>query len=386
MKVQLARDLLETQEGTRAEEILRKCVHCGFCNATCPTFNLLGDELDGPRGRIYLIKGMFESNEVNDDARSHLDRCLTCRNCETTCPSGVEYGELLELGRGFIGNKKPERTFLERVLLHVVPYYRRLRWLVRLGRLGRVFLAEPVRRLLGPLESTELESDGKEAKVTLLQGCAQRAMTPDVNRHLAKLLRARGIAVNVRDDEVCCGSLHLHSGLDERAREFMQRYVDSLHTPDTQSYVSTASGCGVTVKDYDRLLGNEKAREVATRTVDASEYLQDFSFERHPNIQRVALHNPCTLQHGQRVHGLIERILERTGYELVSVAENHICCGSAGSYSLLQPELADRLLERKVTNLEANSPDVIATANIGCQMHLAAGAKTRVAHWISLLR
>lgn len=387
MQVQLAQELIATSAGTRAEEILRRCVHCGFCNATCPTFNLLGDELDGPRGRIYLIKGMFETNEVDEAARHHLDRCLTCRNCETTCPSGVEYGELVELGRNFIEESKPQSSLFETFLLLIVPHFRRLRWLVRVGRLFQWILAPSLRRLLQPLKSVVLNVEPVlgETKVTLLQGCVQRAMTPDVVAHLADLLRKQGIQVIVHDDEICCGGLHLHMGREEAAKQFMTTYLETLYDEEVDAYISTASGCGVTVKDYGRLVGESRAEQLAARTLDASEFLSDFSFKPHPNVKRVALHNPCTLQHGQRVHGLIEQILERAGYEILPVRDSHLCCGSAGSYSLLQPALSEQLLQRKVAALEESAPDVIATSNIGCQLHLAAGANVRVVHWLTLL-
>ena len=385
MRVDLARDLVETAEGQRAEEILRRCVHCGFCNATCPTYNLLGDELDGPRGRIYLIKGMFESTEVDENARFHLDRCLTCRNCETTCPSGVEYGELLELGRNYIHDRAPVSTLLERILLWIVPYYRRLRFMVRFGRMVRWFAPKPLKRMLQPIRASHIAC-GSDASVTLLQGCAQRALTPEVNQHIADLLRARDVNVKVIASERCCGGLHLHRGRHEQALHHMSSYVKELYDETTETYLSSASGCGVTVKDYGRLLGTTEANELADRTLDVSEYLHGFTFERHPNIQRVALHTPCTLQHGQRIQGLIERILEKTGYELVPVRDGHLCCGSAGSYSLLQAELSEQLLDRKLVCLEESAPDVIATANVGCQLHLNSGSSTRVVHWATLLR
>lgn len=386
MRVELAQELVETEDGRRAEEILRKCVHCGFCNATCPTYNLLGDELDGPRGRIYLIKGMFESDQVNEHARLHLDRCLTCRNCETTCPSGVEYGELLELGRNYIQERSPDASLFERLLLWIVPFHRRLRFLVRLGRLVRWFVPMPLKRMLQRVGSVRIEHDGDDASVTLLQGCAQRAMTPEVNQHIADLLRARDIQVNLRSSEQCCGGLHLHLGRHDQAARLMTANVKALYLETTKTYLSSASGCGVTLKDYGRLLGTRDAIELSARTRDISEYLQEFSFERHPNIQRVALHTPCTLQHGQQIQGLIEQILERTGYQLVETRDAHLCCGSAGSYSLLQPELSEQLLDRKLASLEEHSPDVIATANVGCHLHLRSGTHTRVVHWVTLLR
>ena len=266
MRVELARDLVETEDGQRAEEILRKCVHCGFCNATCPTYNLLGDELDGPRGRIYLIKGMFESDEVDEHARLHLDRCLTCRNCETTCPSGVEYGELLELGRNYIQRSAPNLSALARLLLWIVPFHRRLRLMVRLGRLVRWFIPTPLKRMLQPVRSVRIADDGSDASVTLLQGCAQRAMTPEVNQHIAELLRDRGVSVSFRSSEVCCGGLDLHLGREEQATRHMTAYVKALYDDETKTYLSAASGCGVTVKDYGRLLGTSEAFTLAART------------------------------------------------------------------------------------------------------------------------
>lgn len=386
MRVELADLLREEPQGKRAEEILRRCVHCGFCNATCPTHNLLGDELDGPRGRIYLIKGMLETNEVNEDARTHLDRCLTCRNCETTCPSGVEYGELLEIGRDFIHERDARVSFMERVLLWMIPNFRRLRFFTTLGRMFRWLVPAEVKRMLQPFKRTKPIQSDEEETVTLLQGCAQRALTSGVNEHLVNLLRSKGVRVRVSENERCCGGLHLHLGYHAKAKALMSDYCDSLYSERTETYISSASGCGVTVKDYARFLNDDKAQEIATRTRDVSEYLQPFRFERHPNVRRVALHNPCTLQHGQKLQGLIERLLEQTGYELVPINESHMCCGSAGTYSVLQPTLSQELLERKVNNLEMNLPDVIATSNVGCQLHLQEGAQTPVVHWVTLLR
>ena len=386
MYAKIAEPLLREPTGQRAEEILRRCVHCGFCNATCPTYNLLGDELDGPRGRIYLIKDMLESNAVNEEAPIHLDRCLTCRNCETTCPSGVQYGELLEIGREFIQERSPQTTWLERILLMVVPHFRRLKFFARLGRMFRWFVPAELARMLHPFSSHNVVSDTEDAEITLLQGCAQRALTSHVNAHLVNLLRERSVRVRVSDREVCCGGLHLHLGHKEQALRFMNDYSSALYSETTETYLSSASGCGVTVKDFARHLASEEAKHVATRTKDACEYLQPFSFKRHPNVKRVALHNPCTLQHGQALRGLIEALLEKTGYELVPVRDAHLCCGSAGTYSVLQPELSEQLLENKVACLEEHMPDVIATANVGCQLHLADGAELPVVHWLMLLR
>lgn len=386
MRVNIAGPLLEQASGQRAEEILRRCVHCGFCNATCPTYNLLGDELDGPRGRIYLIKEMLESNRVNSQASHHLSRCLTCRNCETTCPSGVEYGELLEIGRQLEKRQSAEKSWLERLLLLIVPHFRRLKLMVRVGRLFRWLVPSDLSRMLIRISYHKLASDGDSAEVTVLQGCAQRALTSHVNEHLLTLLRERGIKVRVSESEVCCGGLHLHLGHHDEALQLMKNYCSTLHHPTTTTYLSSASGCGVTIKDYARHLDTEVAKELASRTKDACEYLQPFTFKRHPNVKRVALHNPCTLLHGQAIRGKIEALLVKTGYELVSVKDGHLCCGSAGTYSILQPELSSQLLQDKVSCLEENTPDVIATANVGCQLHLNEGADIPVVHWLMLLR
>ena len=385
MRVDLAASIVDHPAATRATEILRKCVHCGFCNATCPTYNLLGEELDGPRGRIYQIKGLLESGEVSEQTQFHLDRCLTCRNCETTCPSGVEYGELLEIGRDFLAERSESSTWLEKILLFVVPRPQLLRTLVRLGTLFKFFLPMTLKAKIPPLPPKANIVSHSDATITLIQGCAQQALTPDVNQHLAQLLKARDIAVRIATDETCCGGMHLHLGKRERASQLMESNVEALHRAETEVYVSSASGCGVTMKDYGRLVDSPHASEVAERTRDLCEYLKGLRFSKHPNIKRIALHNPCSLQHGQGVHGRIESILTSTGYELATVEEPQMCCGSAGTYSFLQTDLANQLKVRKLKNLQVDAPDVIATANIGCQLHLSEGSDVPVVHWVKLL-
>ena len=388
MRVELASAAASEPYANRAQSILRKCVHCGFCNTTCPTYNLLGEELDGPRGRIYLIKGMLESDGTTDEyesTRTHLDRCLTCRNCETTCPSGVEYGELLEIGRDILAEQPHQTSLLERLLLFIVPRHKLLRQLVRLGGLFKFLLPRQLRKKVPLLKMSKSVPSSETAEVTLIQGCAQRALTPDVNQHIAKLLTDRGIEVRLVEDEYCCGGMHLHLGQSQTAQRIMQDNCERLYSESSSVYLSSASGCGVTIKDYDRLLDTTESKVVADRTQDLCEYLKDMSFEKHANIKRVAIHNPCSLQHGQGIRGIIEEILSKTGYELVPVSEPHLCCGSAGTYSFLQPELADQLKQRKLAHLEANSPDVIATANVGCELHLGSGSNTPVVHWVTLL-
>lgn len=404
MQTDLPKAFLDTVQGARADAILRSCVHCGFCNATCPTYQLLGDELDGPRGRIYLIKEMLETGEAGDVTRRHLDRCLTCRACETTCPSGVRYGELAEIGRNYLEVAHPRRggqKWLRRWLLAVVPRPRRLRFFARLGGMFGLFLPRRLRRQVPPVPARTAKLDRPAAgdecrgRVLLLQGCVQSASTPQVNEALAALLARRGYEVVTAPEEGCCGSLALHLGEERDAHAAMAANAAALDAvlEGVEAVISSASGCGVTVKDYQRLLESDEthqdaARRVSGRTRDAAEFLAalDTPWERREPWRRVAWQAPCTLQHGQQVRGLVEQLLTRAGYELVPVRDGHLCCGSAGTYSLLQPELAERLKHDKLEALEANEPDVIATANVGCQLHLGGESRVPVVHWVELLR
>ena len=391
MRTQIAPSLLATERGQRADEILRACVHCGFCNATCPTYQVRGDELDGPRGRIYLLKGMFESGEANATAREHLDRCLTCRACETTCPSGVQYGELAEIGRELLEEQMPARGWLLRFVLKIVPKPRLLAPLVFLGRFFRFLLPRHLRRLLRPPPATRrpitASDNPASADVLLWQGCVQRVVTPEVNAHLASLLQVRGMTSCVSAAERCCGSLALHLGRQRQAETTMRENARQL--AGARTIVSTASGCGVTLKEYGRLLGDGEAHAFAAKVRDVAEVLADFEFRKRAvegrEVSKVAWHPPCTLQHGQRLVGVVESILRKTGYELLPVADAHLCCGSAGAYSLLQPELGDELKRRKAHELARHGPDVVATANIGCQTHLADALDVPVLHWLELL-
>ncbi len=407
MHTRIPAAMLATRRGRRADEILRSCVHCGFCNATCPTYQILGDELDGPRGRIYLIKGLFESSDASAAARTHLDRCLTCRACETTCPSGVQYGELAELGREILEERRPSRGWLARFAAHVVPRPRLLAPLMALGRPLRGLLPRRLRRLLrppprlapipdqappeaaAPLEGAA-PPEGAARQVLLWQGCVQRVVTPEVNAHLARLLEARGMTPRVATAEECCGGLALHLGRGAAARAAMGRNVKQLAGHDAELIVSTASGCGVTLKDYGRLLGGADAAAFAAKVRDVSELLAGFEFRKRAQdgreVNRVAWHPPCTLQHGQGLTGGVEDILSAAGYQLVPVADAHLCCGSAGAYSLLQPRLAAELQRRKATELCRHAPEVIATANVGCQTHLADAVGVPVVHWLELLQ
>ena len=388
MHTEVAPALFATERGRRADEIIRACVHCGFCNATCPTYQVRGDELDGPRGRIYLIKGMLESSEANAAARQHLDRCLTCRACETTCPSGVQYGELAEIGRELLDEQMPKGGWLMQFVLQIVPRPGLLAPLIALGRFFRFLLPARFRRLLRPPPRTpRVETAAANADVLLWQGCVQRVVTPEVNGHLAALLRRRGLTPAHSAAEQCCGGLALHLGRRQQAEATMRANVAALGS--AQRIISTASGCGVTLKEYGRLLGDGGAETFAAKVCDVAEVLADFEFDKRPidgrKLQKIAWHPPCTLQHGQRLTGVVEGILQKTGYELVPVADSHLCCGSAGAYSLLQPQLGNELKRRKARELARHEPQAVATANIGCQTHLADALTVPVLHWLELL-
>ncbi len=392
MQTDLSAEFLATPEGERADAILRTCVHCGFCNATCPTYQVLGNELDGPRGRIYLIKDMLETATPNAAATTHLDRCLTCRACETTCPSGVKYGELLEIGREFLEHSRRRSLFARLVrwwLTHIIPNPGTLRRWLRAASPLRRLAPRHLRAMVRP-PAAEDTSAG-EGEVLLLQGCVQRVMTPEVNVHLKELLAARGVSARLDPNEGCCGGLSLHLGQAEEARAAMRDNLDQMDWSSAERIVSTATGCGVTLKEYDRALATAPdhaaaARGFAAKVCDVSELLHGFEFGKRDDLHRVAWHAPCTLQHGQKITGRVEDLLTGAGYELLPVRDGHLCCGSAGSYALLQPEIAGELKQRKTAALMEHRPDVIATANIGCQMHLGDGSAVPVVHWLQLLQ
>lgn len=400
MQTELSDALLKTAQGQRANAILRSCVHCGFCNATCPTYQLTGDELDGPRGRIYLIKELLEGEADPQRARNHLDRCLTCRACETTCPSGVAYGELLEIGRS---HTEPARgrvdKILRRLLIWSLHRARRFRRLVQFGRMFRWLLpARLAEHLPDGVRAPAVQEHEHSRYVVVLQGCVQQSVTPQVNENLAELLHAHDIGVRVLANEPCCGALPLHLGDEAGAARMMAQLVDELapHLQDAEAIISTASGCGVNVKDTGRLLASDKqraadARRVSAKTLDIAEYLHAAALplQKRDDLQRVAWHAPCTLQHGQKVTGLVENLLTDAGYQLTPVQDAHLCCGSAGTYSVLQPGMSRQLRDNKLANLLRGEPQALVTANIGCHQHLSAGAQAAgvpTLHWTELLR
>lgn len=401
MQTALAAFIRDTEEGREADAILRTCVHCGFCNATCPTYQLLGDELDGPRGRIYLIKQMLEGHAPSRRTQLHLDRCLTCRACETTCPSGVRYGELLDVGRQLIEERltRPWRQQMLRwVLRRVVPYPARFTPWLRLGQLVRTLLPGTLKRAVPPRRAAgEWPAPRHTQRMLVLEGCVQPAAAPDINAAAARVFDRLGVSLMRADGAGCCGALSHHLAAGREALDFARRNVDAWwpHVEaGAEAIVSTASGCGVHLRDYGRLLCHdpvyaERAARIAALTRDLGEVLcgADLSALK-PGVDtdlKVAFHSPCTLQHGQRLSGVVEGVLRTLGFTLTPVPEAHLCCGSAGTYSILQRPLAQRLLARKLAALESGRPDVIATANIGCLLHLQGRAHVPVQHWIELL-
>lgn len=399
METHLPQDLLDTPEGQEAEAILRTCVHCGFCNATCPTYQILGDELDGPRGRIYLMKQMLEGRPVTAETRLHLDRCLTCRNCETTCPSGVQYGRLVDIGRTIAEQRAP-RPLAEQVARTAVRAGLTTPALfdpaLKVGQAVRKFLPRPLREQVPPaVEAKPWPSTAHARSMLVLEGCVQPALAPDTNAAAARVLDRLGIRLLAAAGAGCCGAIHQHLAAPDAALAAMRRNIDAWWPhieAGAEAIVMTASGCGSLVKDYGHHLRHDpdyrdKAVRVSALAMDLSEVLvkEDLAGLRVSRTRRVAFHPPCSLQHGQRVRGVVEDILVRAGFELVPFGESHLCCGSAGTYALLQPALSRTLRERKLDHLHAAGPEVIATANIGCQVHLAAGAQVPVVHWITLL-
>jgi glycolate oxidase iron-sulfur subunit len=405
VQTRLSAAFLDTPDGREADAILRKCVHCGFCTATCPTYQLLGDELDGPRGRIYLIKEMLEGTEPSRTTQLHLDRCLTCRACETTCPSGVRYGRLLDIGRHHIERVVP-RTLRERLvrraLLTVVPYRQRFAALLALGRALRGLMPTALRRAVPAARpSGAWPAARHQRRMLVLSGCVQPAAAPAINAAAARILDRLGISL-VAVDDGCCGALAHHLSEEDRSRQQMRRNIDAWWPEierGAEALVVTASGCGVMISDYGALLRDDpeyagKAARIAEMSRDISQILakeltdSGSLLERDPRRaapMRVAFHSPCTLQHGLKLRGIVEPLLARAGCTLTTVADGHLCCGSAGSYSLLQPEISRRLKADKLAALQADAPDTIVTANIGCLMHLASGTDRPVRHWVEVL-
>ena len=403
MQTNLAEWIRATPEGAEADAILRRCVHCGFCLATCPTYNVLGDELDSPRGRIYLMKQMLEGAPVTERTRLHLDRCLTCRACETTCPSGVQYGRLVDIGRGLVEARVP-RSPLARLwrwfLNATLPRRGLFGAALALGRIARPILPGAIAHKIPRARDAGAWPGPRHARrMLVLGGCVQPSIAPSINAAAARVLDRIGISlVDVREAR-CCGAVTYHLNYQREALDYVRETIDAWWPhieAGAEAIVITASGCGATVKEYGHLLAHdpayaEKARRVSELSRDISEVV---AAQREalatlagakPAPEKVAFHSPCTLQHGLKLNGVVESILRDAGFNLTPVPDAHLCCGSAGTYSILQPELSGRLLRDKLRALETGRPQLIATANVGCLAHLGSQALHPVRHWIELL-
>ncbi|GGB98937.1 glycolate oxidase iron-sulfur subunit [Marinobacterium zhoushanense] len=399
MKTEILQHYQATPEGQEAEAILRTCVHCGFCTATCPTYQELNDERDGPRGRIYLIKQLLETDQVSDKTRTHLDRCLTCRSCETTCPSGVEYGRLVDIGRGLIEQKlqrPPSERLMRWGLRKILPYPARFGALLRAGQTFRPLLPDALKRKLPPKRQASPWPQQRHDRVMLaLAGCAQSSAAPNTNAATARVLDRLGITLVEAPEAGCCGAVSYHLSAHEEGLDFMRSNIDAWWPAveaGCEAIVMTASGCGAMVQEYGHLLCHDpayadKAARISALTKDIGEILlaEDLSRLKTKAEGKIAVHCPCTLQHAMKQGGVVEQVLKKAGFELAQTRDNHLCCGSAGTYSILQPQMSQRLLENKLNALTGDHPDRIVTSNIGCQLHLETRAEVPVQHWIELL-
>ena len=398
MQTQLSSDHKESAAGKEADRVLRSCVHCGFCNATCPTYQLLGDELDGPRGRIYQIKQILEGHTATASIQLHLDRCLTCRACETTCPSGVEYHKLLDIGRDLVEQqvKRPWRQRLIRKLLcTVLPYRNRFMPLLRVGQVFRFLLPNKLKQQFPARQTLRQIPESQHNRfVILLEGCVQPGLAPQINHATKRVLDRLGIHTASAEQAQCCGALPFHLNEIEQAKTLARNNIDNwwpLIEKGAEAIIINASGCAPMVKDYGHLLQldtayAERAHKISELASDLSEFMtgEDLS-SLSPKHARIAFHSPCTLQHAQRLDGIVETLLIKLGFELTTVKDTHLCCGSAGTYSILQPELSTQLRSNKLNNLLDDQPELIATANIGCLLHIQQGTEKKVKHWIELL-
>lgn len=409
MKTNLAESIRNTPEGKEANDILRACVHCGFCIATCPTYQLLGDELDSPRGRIYLMKEVLEGNAVTTRTQLHLDRCLTCRSCESTCPSGVQYGRLVDIGRNIVDKhvpRSPVDVAMRSALNVVLPRQALFKPLLKIGQALRPLMPPSLRRKV-PI--TDARNTGWPAprharKMLVLDGCVQPTLAPDINPAAARVLDRVGISLVKADAAGCCGAVTFHLTKQEAALDYVRRNIDAwwpLVEQGAEAIIMTASGCGTMVLEYGHLLAHdpayaEKAQRITELTRDISEIVTaelpalEKQLKTAPAFDRgtkprVAFHSPCSLQHGQQIRGTVETVLKTAGFDLTAVPDSHLCCGSAGTYSILQQTLSQRLLKNKVAALESGQPVAVATANIGCLTHIQSGTEIPVRHWVDLL-
>lgn len=400
MQTNLADFIKNSPEGQEADAILRSCVHCGFCTATCPTYQLLGDELDGPRGRIYLIKQILEGKPATAKTQLHLDRCLTCRNCESTCPSGVKYGRLVDIGREIV-EKQVERPFATQLVRTVLKETLPRKWLftpaMKAGQFFRPLLPKSLKNKVPVAHPAGCWPTRTHARtMLLLDGCVQPAMSPNINAATARVLDKLGVQLIVAPKAGCCGAIRYHLNDQANSLDDMRRNIDAWWPyvqAGAEAIVMTASGCGAMVKEYGHLLANDphyaaRAQRITELTKDLSEILPAFQQELANKVQikkRVAYHPPCTLQHGQQIRGKVEEVLRAVGVDVSLCADSHLCCGSAGTYSVLQPELSYQLRDNKLKNLQATQSEMIVSANIGCLTHLQSGTESPVRHWIELI-
>lgn len=404
MQTNLSQRFKEGKSADAIESIIGNCTHCGFCNATCPTYQLRGDELDGPRGRIYQMKQYFEGAPANQDIQLHLDRCLTCRSCETTCPAGVDYSRLLEIGREAIEKDLP-RSIGQRGLRWAITWFLNSGWIfklsIRVAQNCRPLLPKQISESIPQVKPKIAEVIGqhltqKGRRVLMLAGCVQPALAPNTNAAAKQLLHRLGLSVIEIDQNNCCGAVGMHTSQIEQGKAQARRLIDTWWPKiesGVEAIVFTASGCGVSIKDYGTIFKDEvdyaeKGQTISDLALDLSQLIareikgQNITVDKP---KRVAFHSPCTMQHGLGVKDVVEKILTNAGYHLCQVADSHLCCGSAGTYSILQPEISKQLQVNKQKALTVDSPEVIATANIGCQLQIGNGAQVPVVHWIELL-
>jgi glycolate oxidase iron-sulfur subunit len=411
---------LEDKDNKSSEKILRKCVHCGFCNATCPTYNLLGNELDGPRGRIYLIKDMLEKNKpANEKIVKHIDRCLSCYSCMTTCPSGVNYMHLIDHGRSHI-EKTYKRPFFDRLVRNFLSWslsksinFRIISMLTLIAKPFDFFFPKKIREMIKlmpisfpkkTLATMEVYSPNNKkkpvARVALLTGCVQKVISPQINESTIRLLNRHGIEVIVPKSIDCCGSLNHHLGKEQESKENFKNNIliwyDEYLNNGLDAIIANTSGCGTTLKDYGFIFRNDKefkkkAKKISELSKDITEYLEDnvklnfISMKKSDKKYKIAYHSACSMQHGQKVHEQPINLIKKTGNEVIEIPEGHICCGSAGTYNLLQSDIASDLLKGKIKNIEKIKPEIISTGNVGCITQISTGTNIPILHTIEII-
>tara|TARA_Y100000817_G_C16813082_1_gene525146 strand:+ start:10 stop:1311 length:1302 start_codon:yes stop_codon:yes gene_type:complete len=418
MQTNFSEDQLKNKDNKSTEKIIRKCVHCGMCNATCPTFNLLGDELDGPRGRIYLIKDMIENKRTpTKKVVSHIDKCLSCYSCMTTCPSGVNYMHLIDHGRNYV-EKKYKRPFIEKqfrnFLSNTLPKPKIFKFLILFAKIGQIFKFLLPKNLKSMLDVApkkiykktlktqrvyKAERKKPTARVALLIGCVQRVVSPQINESTIRVLTRHGVEVITMPEIECCGSLNHHLGKEELARETFKKNInmwyDEYLKNGLDAIISNTSGCGTTLKDYGFIFRDDKelkkkSKKISELTKDITEFLDQnlkLSFKKDKGLKKynIAYHSACSMQHGQKVHNQPIDLLEKTGNKVSNIPDGHICCGSAGTYNILQSDIAKKLLNQKIENINKIKPDFISTGNIGCIMQISNGTNIPILHTVELV-